>query len=189
MTCLDPITDFFQAEFDDSDLSDNDVDVINPAKGPESKARLHNKVPKKKSKRLKKTETIEVENIEAKKPSRRIFNKPSLRDDLRSAVEATHMFTDRRPAKSDVSSSSHKSNQNPKSEIEEKSEYLPTPRAEGGIWSSKELPPRKVLLKEMVEDTKFLLEWIKCGVPNIIITNEIKSLTTDITKARFRLTS
>ena len=175
----------FQAEFDDSDLSDRDVDVINPAKGPESKARLHDKIPKKKSRRQKKTEAVEVENIEAKKSSRRIFNKPSLRDDLRSAVEATHMFTDRRPAKTDESSSSHKSNPNLKSEIEEKSEYLPTPRAEGGIWSSKELPPRKVLLREMVEDTKFLLEWIKCGVPNIIITNEIKSLTTDITKARF----
>ena len=186
MFCLVTESEFyFQTEFDDSDLSDNDVDVINPAKGPESKARLHDKVPKKKSRRPKKTEAIEVENIEAKKSSRRIFNKPSLRDDLRSAVEVTHMFTDRRPAKSDESSSSHKSNPNPKSEIEEKSEYLPTPRAEGGIWSSKELPPRKVLLKEMVEDTKFLLEWIKCGVPNIIITNEIKSLTTDITKARF----
>ena len=167
----------FQAEFDDSDLSDQDLDVINPTKGPKSKARLHDKVPKKKSRNPKKTEAIEVENIEAKKSSRRIFNKPSLRDDLRSAVEVTHMFTDRRPAKSDESSSSHKSNPNPKSEIEEKSEYLPTPRAEGGIWSSKKLPPRKVLLKEMVEDTKFLLEWIKFGVPNIIITNEIKSLT------------
>ena len=100
----------------------------------------------------------------------------------------THMFTDRRPAKTDDSSSnpiSQKSNPNTKSQMEEKSEYLPTPRAEGGIWSSKELPPRKILLKEMVEDTKFLLEWIKCGVPNIIITNEIKSLTTDITKDRF----
>ena len=41
----------FQAEFDDSDLSDRDVDVINPAKGPESKARLHDKIPKKKSRR------------------------------------------------------------------------------------------------------------------------------------------
>ena len=99
----------------------------------------------------------------------------------------THMFTDRRPTKTDESSStgSQKSNPKTRSQLEEKSEYLPTPRAEGGIWSSKELPPRKILLQEMVEDTKFLLEWIKCGVPNIIITNEIKSLTTDITKVGF----
>ena len=75
---------------EESDLSD--VDVINPAKGPESKQRLHDKMPKKKSRRQTKekvkknegTEAIEVQKIEAKKSARRIFNKPSLRDDLRS---------------------------------------------------------------------------------------------------------
>ena len=70
MFCLVTESEFyFQAEFSDSNLSDDDVDVINPAKGPESKARLHDKVPKKKSTRPKKTEAIEVENIEAKKSS------------------------------------------------------------------------------------------------------------------------
>ena len=67
----------------------SDVDVINPAKGPESKQRLHDRIPKKKSRKQKKdkeaTEALHVEKIEAKKSTRRIFNKPSLRDDLRSA--------------------------------------------------------------------------------------------------------
>ena len=42
--------------------------------------------------------------------------------------------------------------------------YLPTPRAGNGtIWGSSKLPPRKKLLTEMLEDTKFLMDWIKSG--------------------------
>lgn len=41
--------------------------------------------------------------------------------------------------------------------------YLPTPRAKGVIWSSSKLPPRKVLLSEMIEDARFLIDWIRSG--------------------------
>ena len=41
--------------------------------------------------------------------------------------------------------------------------YLPTPRAKGAIWSSSKLPPRKILLTEMIEDARFLIDWIRSG--------------------------
>ena len=38
------------------------------------------------------------------------------------------------------------------------------------------------MIKSMLEDSRFLLQWIQCGVPAVVLEQELKDLTMDILK-------
>ena len=135
-------------------LQDMETDIISPAKSQGPPVRPYSRIIKNNNKENRNETTDDLNEDFWNDTTPRELKKKYIENYTRKPFESRQNRIKRAETEQSL-----------KSEIKSAVDgtYLPTPRANGGIWKSTKLPPKKILLNEMFDDTKFLLEWIKSG--------------------------